>query len=242
MTLSQLIFFEVIVGGGMNPKNFEISYGFDDTIKTTQLGYDAYHGRIKEIKAAIDLKIDWSKEGVEGLHGAIFGGQEECFECLLAAGSPVNKNTHYLLCRVLPNLYEKYFLDPKYSISLNKDIATKNLVDSCCYGSIKLCQHFLNFGADPNDNSYGVLPIITAARKFRKDLMEVLLDNGAQINNIGVSQHSALRVMVSSGSHLDKSLRKELYEYMISRGAIAIPPFNDNEKKAAQQGDIVSLL
>ncbi|MGE3607952.1 MAG: ankyrin repeat domain-containing protein [Bacteriovoracaceae bacterium] len=225
----------------MNPKNFTISYAWDDSIKTTQLGFDAYHGLVQKIKLAVDAKIDWSQEGVEALHGAIFGRQQECFEILLNNGSPTNSYTHYLLCQIMPKLYEKYFLEAKYSATLDKTTATKNLINSCQYGSTILCQHFLNAGADPNSTSDGILPLISATSKLRLDLIEVLLSHGAQINLTGKSKHSPLRHMVSSGSHLDKELRKQIYEYMISRGAIPTPSFNQEEEKAAKQGDIVPL-
>lgn len=225
----------------MNPKTFLISYAMDDTIKTTQLGYDAFHGRLIEVQSAIDSKIDWSMEGVNGIHGAIFGGQLECFKIILAAGSPVNAYTHYLLCKILPLAYEKYFLDSKYLATLDKTTATTNLVESCIKGSLVLCSHFLKAGADPNLGEYGVLPLITAARKFRIDLIKLLLDHGALINHTGKGRHSPLRHLSSSGSHLDTSIRREAYEFMVLHGAIAIPPFTEKEKLLAEQGLHVSM-
>lgn len=225
----------------MNPKNFIISYGMDDSIKTTQLGYHAFHGRITLIQNAIDAKIDWTAEDVEAIHGAILGSQKECFEILLAAESPINSYTHYLLHRILPDLYRKHFLNLRYRASLDKATATSNLVDASQRAEIDLCQHFLNAGADPNDNKYGILPIVSAVTRLNKNLISLLLDHGAQINNMGRGKHSPLRHMVSSGSHLDKAARKEIYEYLISRGAIAEPPFSEKETISAEQGLYVSL-
>jgi len=43
----------------MNAKVFSISYGMDDSLKTTQLGHDAFHGRVQIREEAIAAKIYW---------------------------------------------------------------------------------------------------------------------------------------------------------------------------------------
>lgn len=211
----------------------------EDHIRTTELGFDAYHGRIDKIRAAIVQGIDWNQQEIYPLHGSLYGGREECVELLLNAGSPVVSNTHYLMNHISTKLYEKFLMNSKYESSLDATTATNCLSDASQRGSLIICEYFLKHGANPNDTSYGLLPLYNAARNFRKDLIEVLINHGADVN-IKNGRFSILRLMAASGNKpLEQKLRKEVYELLVSHGALAQPPFSEKELELVKNGEIV---
>ena len=226
----------------MNPKTFRISYAWDDQIETTQLGFDAYHGNEGAVRAAIAAGINWQEEGVEALHGALFGDKADCVDLLLQAGSPVEAQTHYIAYRVNPKLYENFLMKPIYEASLDAKTASINLVDSCRYGSLRLSRYFLEHQADPNEKNYSAPALHYAAAGFRRDLIQLLLDFGGDINIQEKRGFSTLRVMAASGAKpLDHQLRKEVYEFLVVRGAIAVPAFTPAEEAKAKNGQMVNV-
>lgn len=111
---------------------YSISYGFDDTIQTTRLGFAANKGNLAEVQQAIANGIDWREEKHYPLLGALFGGQSECAELLLKAGSPVNAYVLYVAMRATrSSFFRQFLMRPEYGSLLDKSTATSCLSIAC---------------------------------------------------------------------------------------------------------------
>eukprot|EP01062_Namystynia_karyoxenos_P059515 TRINITY_DN50962_c0_g1_i1.p1 TRINITY_DN50962_c0_g1~~TRINITY_DN50962_c0_g1_i1.p1 ORF type:complete len:273 (+),score=77.93 TRINITY_DN50962_c0_g1_i1:89-820(+) len=105
-------------------------------------------------------------------------------------------------------------------------------------GSIERVRELLCQGADPNEKKQGQTPLICAAEKGHSELCQLLLDNGAYIDEVDTYRMSALHWAVRK-QHLQTS------ELLLRRGARPSDPsllFSETPQDLARLKGNVELI
>jgi len=134
--------------------------------------------------------------GVTPLHIAAVKGYTQVAKALIDAGAPVNART-----KGNPNWSQE---DLTYHVEANQsplDLAIAN-------GSVDMARLLVTAKADVNSS----LPLLTAAAKNEKPIVELLLDNGAKITATDSNGQTALHRAVRTGA-------REAVDLLLARGA-----------------------
>ena len=213
----------------------------DPASGATPLIAAAVHGNVDVTKLLLERGADPNGRGRDGgtaLHAAAFLGHSDVVETLIAggaeAGTPNNEGHRPLDSARAPMDITRLIAD-LIGITIDEDdvrdgrsliipLLTKALIDdpdsslpaAIRMGSLDAVRKRLDGGADPNepDQQHGVTPLAWASMAGEREITELLLDRGADINGSNRDGSTALHGAAFLG-------RAEITELLIKRGADA---------------------
>lgn len=189
-------------------------------IETSELGEAAFHGKNDVVARAIDDGVNWSTEGSKILEGAIYGQHLNLMRKLLTAGSPVADGTYYIAY----DYFREAISDlPARPALLEKIEASRRWPEfnwALVREEVSLARELLHKGVPINERiviSHGMgslCPIHYAVRKGNFELIELVVEAGADINALTDSGKSPLR-LVAENILLSNEQRKKIANYLV---------------------------
>lgn len=214
----------------MNEKHWIVSLTNSRAeMQTTDLGLAAFDGKRDEVKRALERGVDWSEEGEYLLSSAIFGLQWEIARDILRAGMPVSDSTYKEIYYWADHsLLEELPPHPELLSQLKVESQQWKFFSALVDGNFEevkaLFRHeWINIESEILGDRVPMSPLHYAARSCHAEMIEFLLDAGAEVNALTGNGESAL-TLVARWPGSDKSLRKKCFRLLRDRGGELIPP------------------
>ena len=148
------------------------------------------------------------KEGRSGLHSALQSGNVKCVKMLLMAGSSIDAKDNYgdraiqiaTWANDNPEILELLFLaGASHSVTNAHEVTA--LQSAACLNHYRNGTFLLDVGADMNSKDHDDdTPLLEALRFGSPDMLNLLLDRGADVLHVNKSGHSILHIATIFGN------------------------------------------
>jgi hypothetical protein len=204
-----------------------ISKGHLD-IWTTPLGEFAFRGDVAAVKAALEEGVDWSIEGTEMLHGALYGGHSLLARMVVGADSPVTDESYAIAFQHCYEALAAFPPRPDLIARLSAEQRQHRFCWALVEGAVDTVRKLLEEGVEleaPLLLTYGMgtlRPIHYAARGANVEVIRLVVAAGADVNTLTDDGKSPLRLVAESAG-ATRAQRRAAYALLESRGARLLP-------------------